>query len=240
MSIEAGKELRVLFDVEPARIALDRFLYKFIARTHTRCPEMPVAQTDMPLRDGQAGLYPLFLMKSVHRIHPFLFCMVPVFQPVWCHGETAVHCRNPALFRCFGALNWYHTPILVSLRYHAQPALRADVSSRRRESGVFLSPAIFFDWPHGDPPSYSPGFRRSPASPHPGHSGPVKLFQGRGGHLSIPGLWRETPGKAAACDGCDDGDGILDAAPLQEISSFASLPSQLRRIVLLSRVRLSV
>ena len=142
MSIEAGKELRVLFDVEPARIALDRFLYKFIARTHTRCPEMPVAQTDMPLRDGQAGLYPLFLMKSVHRIHPFIFCMVPVFQPVWCHGETAVHCRNPALFRCFGALNWYHTPILVSLRYHAQPALRADVSPRRRESGDFLSPAI--------------------------------------------------------------------------------------------------
>ena len=128
MSIEAGKELRVLFDVEPARIALDRFLYKFIARTHTRCPEMPVAQTDMPLRDGQAGLYPLFLMKSVHRIHPFIFCMVPVFQPVWCHGKTAVHCRNPALFRCFGALNWYHTPILVSLGYHAQPALRADVS----------------------------------------------------------------------------------------------------------------
>ena len=34
--------------------------------------------------------------------------------------------------------------------------------------------------------------------------------------------------------------GVLDAAPLQEISSFASLPSQLRRIVLLSRVRLSV
>ena len=128
MSIEAGKELRVLFDVEPARIALDRFPYKFIARTHTRCPEMPVAQTNMPLRDGQAGLYPLFLMKSVHRIHPFIFCMVPVFQPVWCHGKTAVHCRNLALFRCFGALNWYHTPILVSLGYHAQPALRADVS----------------------------------------------------------------------------------------------------------------
>ena len=166
--------------------------------------------------------------------------MVPVFQPVWCHGETAVHCRNPALFRCFGALNWYHAPILVSLGYHAQPALRADVSPRRRESGVFLSPAIFFDWPHGDPPSYSPGFRRSPASPHPGHSGPVRPFQGRGGHLPVPGLWRETPGKAAACDGCDDGDGILDAAPLPEISSFASLPSQLRRIVLLSRVRLSV
>ena len=73
MSIEAGKELRVLFDVEPARIALDRFPYKFIARTYTRRPEMPVAQIDMPLRDGQAGLYPLFLMKSVHRIHPFIF-----------------------------------------------------------------------------------------------------------------------------------------------------------------------
>ena len=144
---------------------------------------MSVAQTDMPLRDGQAGLYPLFLMKSVHRIHPFIFCMVPAFQPVWCHGETAGHCRNPALFRCFGALNWYHTPILVSLGYHAQPALRADVSPRRRESGVFLSPAIFFDWPHGDPPSYSPGFRRSPASPHPGRSGPVRLFQGRGGGI---------------------------------------------------------
>ena len=167
---------------------------------------MPVAQTNMPLRDGQAGLYPLFLMKSVHRIHPFIFCMVPVFRPVWCHGKTAVHCRNLALFRCFGALNWYHTPILVSLGYHAQPALRADVSSRRRESGVFLSPAIFFDRPHGDPPGYSPGFRRSPASPHPGYSGPVRPFQGRGGHLPVPGLWRETPGKAAACDGCDDGD----------------------------------
>ena len=166
--------------------------------------------------------------------------MVPVFQPVWCHGETAVHCRNPALFRCFGALNWYHAPILVSLGYHAQPALRADVSPRRRKSGVFLSPAIFFDWPHGGPPNYPPGFRRSPASPHPGHSGPVRPFQGRGGHLSVPGLWCETPGKAASCDGCDDGDGILDAAPLPEISSFASLPSQLRRIVLLSRVRLSM
>ena len=30
-------------------------------------------------------------------------------------------------------------------RNAVQPALRADVSSRRRESGVFLSPAIFFD-----------------------------------------------------------------------------------------------
>ena len=130
--------------------------------------------------------------------------------------------------------------VLTPPRNAVQPALRADVSSRRRESGVFLSPAIFFDWPHGDPPSYSPGFRRSPASPHPGHSGPVRPFQGRGGHLPVPSLWRETPGKAAACDGRDDGGGILDAAPLQEISSFASLPSQLRRIVLLSRVRLSV
>lgn len=100
MSIEAGKELRVLFDVEPARIALDRFLYKFIARTHTRCPEMPVAQTDMPLRDGQAGLYPLFLMKSVHRIHPFIFCMVPVFRPVWCHGKP----RYTAEIRLFFAV----------------------------------------------------------------------------------------------------------------------------------------
>ena len=130
--------------------------------------------------------------------------------------------------------------VLTPPRNAVQPALRADVSPRRRESGVFLSPAIFFDWPHGDPSNYSPGFRRSPASLHPGHSGPVRPFQGRGGHLSVPGLWRETPGKAAACDGCDDGDGILDAAPLPEISSFASLPSQLRRIVLLSRVRPSV
>ncbi len=155
-------------------------------------------------------------------------------------GKTAVHCRNPALFRCFGALNWYHTPILVSLGYHAQPALRADVSSRRRESGVFLSPAIFFRSAPWRPSQLLTGLPAELASPHPGHSGPVRHFQGRGGHLPVPGLWRETPGKAAACDGCDDGDGILDAAPLPEISSFASLPSQLRRIVLLSRVRLSV
>ena len=116
----------------------------------------------------------------------------------------------------------------------------SEINVSYEKTNANASPAIFFDRPHGDPPSYSPGFRRSPASPHPGHSGPVRPFQGRGGHLPVPGLWCETPGKAAACDGCDDGDGILDAAPLQEISSFASLPSQLRRIVLLSRVRLSV
>ena len=63
-----------------------------------------------------------------------------------------------------------------------------EINVSYEKTNANASPAIFFDWPHGDPPSYSPGFRRSPASPHPGHSGPVRPFQGRGGHLSVPGL----------------------------------------------------